>query len=142
MVYHGDANYPLPKPLTLPYPFPLRLWAVRHAQFNKGMAPSFEEHIRCLMATGSTARQARESLILSAAHFLGPLPTPLLIPMPLHMPIPMPCPLPYSLRVSLRCSRRGCILPRNTETRLVRETAGSVGSGIIPLYLHENCSLR
>jgi hypothetical protein len=94
-------------------PFPLRLWAVRHAQFNKGMAPSFEEHIRCLMATGSTARQARESLILSAAHFLGPLPlpltftmplpTPLLFPLPLHLPIAMPYPLPLSLHLSLRC---------------------------------------
>ena len=103
MVYPGDEIYPSPKPLTLHFPFPLSLWAVRHAQFNKGMAPSFEEHIRCLMATGSTARQARESLILSAAHFLGPLPLPLLFPLPLHLPIPMPNPLPYSLHVSLRC---------------------------------------
>ena len=48
-----------------------RMWAVRHEQLNKGMRPEFEEHVRCLMATGSTARQTRESLILNAGHFLG-----------------------------------------------------------------------
>jgi hypothetical protein len=49
----------------------VRMWAVRHEQLNKGMRPEFEEHARCLMATGSTARQTRESLILNAGHFLG-----------------------------------------------------------------------
>jgi hypothetical protein len=51
--------------------FLLRLWTVRHAQANKGMTPEFEHHVRCLMATGATARQTRESLLLSAGHFLG-----------------------------------------------------------------------
>ena len=51
----------------------LRMWGVRHAQLDKGMKPEFEEHVRCLMATGSTARQARESLLLDAGHFLGTL---------------------------------------------------------------------
>ncbi len=49
----------------------VRMWAVRHEQLNKGMRPEFEEHARCLMATGSTARQTREALILNAGHFLG-----------------------------------------------------------------------
>lgn len=31
----------------------------------------FEEHVRCLMATGASARAVREGLILDAAHFLG-----------------------------------------------------------------------
>ena len=85
--------------MTLPLPFTLRLWAVRHCQFNKGMTPAFEEHIRCLMATGSTARQAREQLILNAAHFLGPqtfwhLPIALgSYPPPSIMPSPYPSPL-------------------------------------------------
>jgi hypothetical protein len=35
------------------------------------MTPEFEQHVRCLMATGSTARQTRESLLLNAGHFLG-----------------------------------------------------------------------
>ncbi len=63
------------------------------------MTPSFEEHIRCLMATGSTARQARESLILNAAHFLGrfalaypnPNPNPTPTPNPNPNPNPNPC---------------------------------------------------
>ena len=50
---------------------PLRFWTVRHAQRNKGMTPEFEEHVRCLMATGSTARQTRKGLILNGGHFLG-----------------------------------------------------------------------
>ena len=52
------------------------MWAVRYAQVNKGMRPEFEDHVRCLMATGATARQARESLLLSAGHFLGALAPP------------------------------------------------------------------
>ena len=34
------------------------------------MSHKFEEHVRCLMATGTTARQTREGLILTAAQFL------------------------------------------------------------------------
>ncbi len=90
---------PLITPLNCPSPFYLRLWTVRHAQFNKGMTPAFEEHIRCLMATGSTARQARESLILSAAHFLGlsPLPISRTIPVPWPMPFHSTLPVPFTL---------------------------------------------
>jgi hypothetical protein len=47
-----------------------RLWAVRNSQANKGMRPDFEEHVRCLMATGCTSRQTREGLLLNAAQFL------------------------------------------------------------------------
>ncbi len=35
------------------------------------MQQQFEEHVRCLMATGASARAVREGLILDAAHFLG-----------------------------------------------------------------------
>jgi hypothetical protein len=44
---------------------------VRHKEANKGMQQQFEEHVRCLMATGASARAVREGLILDAAHFLG-----------------------------------------------------------------------
>jgi len=47
-----------------------RAWEVKQAEAHKGMSPKFEEHVRCLMATGSTARQAREGLILTAGQFL------------------------------------------------------------------------
>jgi hypothetical protein len=43
---------------------------VKQAEAHKGMSPKFEEHVRCLMAAGSTARQAREGLILTAGQFL------------------------------------------------------------------------
>ncbi len=48
----------------------LRVWEVKHADRKKGMSHKFEEHVRCLMATGTTARQTREGLILNAALFL------------------------------------------------------------------------
>ena len=47
------------------------MWEVKQKQANKGMAQKFEEHVRALMATGSTARQTREGLILTAAHLLS-----------------------------------------------------------------------
>ena len=34
------------------------------------MRPEFEEHVRSVMATGSTSRQTREGLLLNAAQFL------------------------------------------------------------------------
>ena len=43
---------------------------MKHADSKKGMSHKFEEHVRCLMATGTTARQTREGLILNAAQFL------------------------------------------------------------------------
>ncbi len=49
----------------------IRLWEVKLKQANKGIAQKFEEHVRSLMATGSTARQTREGLILTAGHFLS-----------------------------------------------------------------------
>ena len=47
-----------------------RTWEVKQAQLNKGMSTQFEEHVRSLMATGTTSRQTREGLILNAAQFL------------------------------------------------------------------------
>ncbi len=47
-----------------------RAWEVKHADTKKGMSQKFEEHVRCLMATGSTARQTREGLILTAGQLL------------------------------------------------------------------------
>ena len=43
---------------------------MKHTDAKKGMSQKFEEHVRCLMATGSTARQTREGLILTAGQFL------------------------------------------------------------------------
>ena len=43
---------------------------MKHTDAKKGMTQKFEEHVRCLMATGSTARQTREGLILTAGQFL------------------------------------------------------------------------
>ena len=34
------------------------------------MSQKFEEHVRCLLATGTTARQTREGLLLNAGQFL------------------------------------------------------------------------
>ena len=47
-----------------------RAWEVRQTLAYKGMSHKFEEHVRCLMATGSTARQTREGLILTAGQLL------------------------------------------------------------------------
>jgi hypothetical protein len=48
-----------------------RWWSVRHGPIQKGMCVEFEQHVRCLMATGTTARQTRETLFLNATHFVG-----------------------------------------------------------------------
>ena len=50
--------------------FVYRLWEVKLQQLNKGMSHKFENNVRCLMATGTTARQTREGLIINAAQFL------------------------------------------------------------------------
>ena len=49
-----------------------RAWEVKLANVNKGMAPKFEEFVRCLMATGGTSRATREGLHICASHFLSP----------------------------------------------------------------------
>jgi hypothetical protein len=94
--------YPLgPLPLHIS-PFPsilLRWWAVRHGPINKGMCVEFEQHVRCLMATGATARQTRESLLLSATHFVGGA-TSHLYP----LTVPNTYPLPKFSRSGRRCS--------------------------------------
>ena len=43
---------------------------MKHPNVQKGMCHSFEEHVRCLLATGTTARQTREGLLLNAGQFL------------------------------------------------------------------------
>ena len=47
-----------------------RAWEVRNSDVKKGMARKFEEHVRCVMATGTTARKTREGMILNASMFL------------------------------------------------------------------------
>ena len=55
------------------YESPLkRVIAVRHAGRNRGMTPEFEAHARNMMATGGSARQVRDNLVLNADHFLDP----------------------------------------------------------------------
>ena len=45
-------------------------WAIRFAERNKGMKGDFEQHVRCVLATGMTARQAQDSLLLDANFML------------------------------------------------------------------------
>jgi hypothetical protein len=47
-------------------------WQVRFKQRNKGITPQFEEHVRCTLATGATARQVQDMLILDANYMLAP----------------------------------------------------------------------
>jgi len=61
-----------PQPNTHPVLLsPGSVWSVRHEQVNRGMVQTFEEHARCLMATGATSRAVREGLLLNAKHFLS-----------------------------------------------------------------------
>ncbi len=46
-----------------------RIIPVRYSGRNRGMTPEFEAHVRCLMATGGSARQVRDNLVLNAGHF-------------------------------------------------------------------------
>ena len=48
-----------------------RVIPVRFSGRNRGITPEFEAHVRCLMATGGSARQVRDNLSLNAGHFLG-----------------------------------------------------------------------
>jgi len=47
-----------------------RVPLVRNANRNLGMTAEFESHVRNLMATGGSARQVRDNLVLNADHFL------------------------------------------------------------------------
>jgi hypothetical protein len=47
-----------------------RVPLVRYANRNLGMTAEFESHVRNLMATGGSARQVRDNLVLNADHFL------------------------------------------------------------------------
>ena len=48
-----------------------RVIPVRYSGRNRGIRPEFEAHVRCLMASGGSARQVRDNLSLNAGHFLG-----------------------------------------------------------------------
>ena len=48
-----------------------RVIPVRFSGRNRGITPQFEAHVRCLMASGGSARQVRDNLSLNAGHFLG-----------------------------------------------------------------------
>ena len=48
-----------------------RAWIVKELNVRKGMSHKFEEFVRCLLATGGTARATREGLLHSATHFLS-----------------------------------------------------------------------
>ena len=45
-------------------------WEVRGQQRNKGINMRFEEHVRCALATGATARQVQDMQLIDAAYFL------------------------------------------------------------------------
>jgi hypothetical protein len=47
-------------------------WAIRFTQRNKGVTPHFEQHVRCALATGETARQVTDILLLDAKYMLKP----------------------------------------------------------------------
>ncbi len=49
---------------------PLKCVDVRHPGKNRGMTAGFEAHVRSMMATGGSARQVRDNLVLNATHFL------------------------------------------------------------------------
>ncbi len=48
-----------------------RIIPVRYSGRNRDMTPEFEAHVRCLMATGGSARQVRDNLVLNAGQFFG-----------------------------------------------------------------------
>ena len=47
-------------------------WSIRSKQRNKGVTSHFEQHVRCALATGATARQVTDILLLDANYMLGP----------------------------------------------------------------------
>ena len=59
-VEEGEQVKPMPK------------WAIRSRQRNKGVTAQFEQHVRCALATGATARQVTDMLRLDASYVLEP----------------------------------------------------------------------
>ena len=47
-------------------------WAMRYKQKNRGVTAQFEQHVRCALATGATARQVTDMLLLCAIYLLEP----------------------------------------------------------------------
>ena len=47
-------------------------WEVRGTQRNKGITMQFEQHVRCALATGATARQVQDMQLVDASYFLMP----------------------------------------------------------------------
>ncbi len=47
-------------------------WAIRSKQLNRGVTAHFEQHVRCALATGATARQVTDMLRLDASYLLEP----------------------------------------------------------------------
>ena len=47
-------------------------WAIRSRQRNKGVTAQFEQHVRCALATGATARQVTDMLRLDSSYLLEP----------------------------------------------------------------------
>jgi hypothetical protein len=45
-------------------------WAIRNKQRNRGVTAQFEQHVRCSLATGATARQVTDILRLDASYLL------------------------------------------------------------------------
>jgi hypothetical protein len=48
----------------------VKQWQVRFRQRNMGITRQFEEHVRCTLATGATARQVQDMLLLDANFML------------------------------------------------------------------------
>ena len=46
-------------------------WEVRGKQLNKGITVQFEQHVRCALATGATARQVQDMQLVDASYFLA-----------------------------------------------------------------------
>jgi hypothetical protein len=47
-------------------------WEVRGNQRNKGITIQFEQHVRCALVTGATARQVQDMQLVDANYFLEP----------------------------------------------------------------------
>jgi hypothetical protein len=50
----------------------IHTWAIRSKQRNRGVTAHFEQHVRCALATGATARQVTDMLRLDASYLLEP----------------------------------------------------------------------
>ncbi len=47
-------------------------WTIRYKQRNRGVTAQFEQHVRGALATGATARQVTDMLLLDANYLLDP----------------------------------------------------------------------